>query len=549
MKDFVKASNEGAESAEKTGKAIGLATGAAVALGIALAPISGGTSLLASAAAATGANTIALGAGVTAGGAIIGGTVGGVAGSNINAATVSTYDDWYETYTNAYKEKSKAAADARKKYEKDPGDIDKYDEWQKLEQEATEVQSKMYDNLTQMQNYYSGIEYGQSDAMDKELDAWNNFLDKMNIEQNGVDAKVNALDRIFGENASDEVKEFRKEVEKVIKDGDNKFDIAAEIEGRDDLQELEDQLKEIGITTDEVSDYFRKTGEIGVEAFSDLSEEIAASQTATTQLQAALQKNTNEGYETRNTGLEEMKKLMEKGAIGSESNLWNIAEAMGFTYDSAKSIEANSDKLYDFIKVRDDWYQVDENGEWGVSGAKAFAEDIEKAVQNSKALQDLDIKWSFDESTGSLDFDFNNMQFDDIVKALADTKEAAGLTNEEFIDMLTHIGQFYDVQWASGNDILSYLEYLKTTGISAKSQLEAVKKPLEQLLGKQDLNPKEIEDYLTGNGSLKELPEDLQSAVTASVFINFTLSVAFPSFSTAWAYLILISFSLYSPSK
>ena len=515
MKDFVKASNEGAESAEKTGKAIGLATGAAVALGIALAPISGGTSLLASAAAATGANTIALGAGVTAGGAIIGGTVGGVAGSNINAATVSTYDDWYETYTNAYKEKSKAAADARKKYEKDPGDIDKYDEWQKLEQEATEVQSKMYDNLTQMQNYYSGIEYGQSDAMDKELDAWNNFLDKMNIEQNGVDAKVNALDRIFGENASDEVKEFRKEVEKVIKDGDNKFDIAAEIEGRDDLQELEDQLKEIGITTDEVSDYFRKTGEIGVEAFSDLSEEIAASQTATTQLQAALQKNTNEGYETRNTGLEEMKKLMEKGAIGSESNLWNIAEAMGFTYDSAKSIEANSDKLYDFIKVRDDWYQVDENGEWGVSGAKAFAEDIEKAVQNSKALQDLDIKWSFDESTGSLDFDFNNMQFDDIVKALADTKEAAGLTNEEFIDMLTHIGQFYDVQWASGNDILSYLEYLKTTGISAKSQLEAVKKPLEQLLGKQDLNPKEIEDYLTGNGSLKELPEDLQSAVTA----------------------------------
>ena len=515
MKDFVKASNEGAESAEKTGKAIGLATGAAVALGIALAPISGGTSLLASAAAATGANTIALGAGVTAGGAIIGGTVGGVAGSNINAATVSTYDDWYETYTNAYKEKSKAAADARKKYEKDPGDIDKYDEWQKLEQEATEVQSKMYDNLTQMQNYYSGIEYGQSDAMDKELDAWNNFLDKMNIEQNGVDAKVNALDRIFGENASDEVKEFRKEVEKVIKDGDNKFDIAAEIEGRDDLQELEDQLKEIGITTDEVSDYFRKTGEIGVEAFSDLSEEIAASQTATTQLQAALQKNTNEGYETRNTGLEEMKKLMEKGAIGSESNLWNIAEAMGFTYDSAKSIEANSDKLYDFIKVRDDWYQVDENGEWGVSGAKAFAEDIEKAVQNSKALQDLDIKWSFDESTGSLDFDFNNMQFDDIVKALADTKEAAGLTNEEFIDMLTHIGQFYDVQWASGNDILSYLEYLKTAGISAKSQLEAVKKPLEQLLGKQDLNPKEIEDYLTGNGSLKELPEDLQSAVTA----------------------------------
>ena len=515
MKDFVKASNEGAESAEKTGQAIGLMTGAALALGAALAIPTGGTSLLASVAAATETSALTLGAGVAVGGAAIGYTTGGVIGSDLNAITVSTYDDWYKTYTEAYKEKSQAAADARKKYEKDPGDMDKYDEWQKLEQEAADVQSKMYDNLTQMQNYYSGIKYGQSKAMDKELDAWNNFLDKMNIEQNGAGAKVNALDRIFGENASDEIKAFREEIDKALESEDTKFDIAAEIEGREDLQELEDQLAEIGITADEVSDYFRKTGEIGTEAFSDLSEEITAAKTAMTNLQAALEKNTNEGYETRNTGLEEMKDLMEKGAIGSESNLWNIAEAMGFTYDSAKSIEENADALYKYIKVRDDWYQVDENGDWGVSGANAFAEDIEKAIKNSKELQNMDIKWNFDEKNGILDFDFNNMQFDKIVEALGKTKEAAGLTNEEFTDMLTHLGQFYDVQWASGNDIVSYLEYLETTSLSAKDKLAAVQDPLEQLLSKQNLNPKQIESYLTGNGSLKKLPKDLQEAVGA----------------------------------
>lgn len=510
MKDFIKASNEGAESAEKTGKAIGAIAGALMAIGgIAAAPVTKGKSLEVT------AKGIGMTAGIIAGGAVIGGTAGSVVGSNVNAATVSTYDDWYKTYTDAYKEKSKAAADARKKYEKDPGDMDKYDEWQKLEQEAADVQSKMYDNLTQMQNYYSGIKYGQSAAMDKELDAWNNFLDKMNIEQNGANAKVNALDRIFGENASAEVKAFRKEIDAALKNKDNTLDIAAEIEGRDDLQELEDQLNEIGITTDEVSDYFRKTGEIGTKSFSDLSGEISAAETAVTNLQSALQKNTNEGYETRNSGIEEMKSLMEKGAIGSESNLWNIAEAMGFTYDSAKSIEANADALYKYIKVRDDWYQVDEDGEWGTAGADAFAKDIEKAIKNSKELQKLDIKWDFDASTGKLDFDFNNMQFDQIVEALSKTKEAAGLTNEEFVDMLKHLGQFYDVQWASGNDIVSYLEYLGTTGTDVKSQLEAVKEPLEQLLGKQDLNSKEIEDYLTGNGSLKKLPKDLQNAVAA----------------------------------
>lgn len=515
MRDFVKSSNEGAESAEKTGKAIGVLTGAALALGVALAVPTGGTSLLATAAAATGANAVALGAATAIGGAVIGGAAGGVAGSRANAATVSTYEDWYKTYTDAYKEKTKAAADAREKYEKDPGDMKKYDKWQKLEQEATDVQSKMYDNLTQMQNYYSGIKYGESKALDKELDAWNNFLDKMNIDQNGAGAKVNALDRIFGENASDEVKAFKEEIDKVIKDKDNKFDIAAEIEGREDLQDLEDQLNEIGITTDEVSDYFRKTGEVGTEAFSDLSAEIAAAETAATHLENALGKETNKGYETRNTGLEEMKSLMEKGAIGSESNLWNIAEAMGFTYDSAKSIEANADALYDFINVRDDWYQVDDNGEWGVASADAFAKDIEKAIQNSKEFQKMDIKWDFDESTGTLDFDFNNMEFDEIVEALGKTKEAAGLTNEEFIDMLTHLGQFYDVQWTSGNDIVSYLEYLSKTSLSAKSQLEQVQEPLEQLLRKQNLNPDQIEDYLTGNGSLKDLPKDLQEAVKA----------------------------------
>ena len=514
MKDFVKASNEGAESASKTGKAVGILAGGLLAVGgIAAAVFTGGLSLSASAAG------IAQVAGVVAGGAILGGAGGEYVGSKTNAATVSTYEDWYKTYTDAYAEKTKAANDAREKYEKDADNMEKYDHWQKLEQEALDVQSKMYDNLTQMQNYYDGMEYGQSDALDRELDAWNNFLDKMNIDTlDGVaksGAKVNALDRIFGENASDEVKAFKEEVNKALDDDNTKFDIAAEIEGREDLQELENQLAEIGITTDEVSDYFRKTGEIGTEAFSDLSGEITAAKTAMTQLQTALEKNTNEGYETRNTGLEEMKDLMERGAIGSESNLWNVAEAMGFTYDSAKSIEANADRLYDFIKVRDDWYQVDDDGNWGVAGADAFAEDIENAVANSKELQKLDIKWKFDESTGTLDFDFNNMQFDEIVAALGRTKEAAGLTNEEFIDMLTHLGQFYNVQWASGNDIVSYLDSLKTAGASAKDQLSAIEEPLRHLLSQKGIDPKQIEKYLTGDGSLKQLPADLQKAVGA----------------------------------
>lgn len=517
MKDFVKASNEGAESAEKTGKAIGVVAGGLLAIGgIAAAAFTGGTSL---AATVEGLGMMTTAA-IVGGGAYVGSQVGAEVGQTLNAATVSNYEDWYQTYKDAYEAKSKAASDAYAKYEKDAGNMDKYDEWQKLEQESIDIQSKMYDNLTQMQNYYSGIEYGQSEAMDRELDAWYNFMDKMNIsgQFDGVakaGAKANAIERLFGKNASQDVQDFREEIEELIEAGDEDFDIAAAIEGRDELQELENHLEEIGITTEDISDYFRKTGEIGAQAFSDLSNEATAAETAISNLKNILDNvNTNEGYETRNTGLEEMKTLMEKGAIGSESKLWNIASAMGFTYDSAKTIEENADALADYIVVRDDWYNTDDEGNWDVTGAQAFAKDIEKAVKNSKELQKLDIKWDFDEATGALSFDFNNMQFDEIVEALSKTEEAAGLTSEEFMDMITHIGQFYDVKWSSGNDIVYYLESLRKTGADAEAQLEAVKEPLTQLLSQQGLDSKAIEKYLTGDGALDKLPEDLQNAVT-----------------------------------
>lgn len=61
---------------------------------------------------------------------------------------------------------------------------------------------------------------------------------------------------------------------------------------------------------------------------------------------------------------------MEK--IGRESNLWNVAEKYGFTFDSAKSINENADALAKFIATREKWFKQDDDGNYTYEGTEDF---------------------------------------------------------------------------------------------------------------------------------------------------------------------------------
>lgn len=251
MKAYTKAASEGAKETQDAAKNIGtfggIVAGIAAAAGALFAIPTGGTSLAAS--------TIV--AGIAAGGA-----AGGVAGNKIGEAVGSgisenegTYDSWYETYTKALETARKEEQKALEDYKKDSSNIDKLDKWQEAQQKASDIETEMYNHLSQMQQYYKGLEYGT--GFDDELNDWYNFLDKFSVDQGASGAEVTALDRIFGENASEEIQSIKEQILEAINTGKD-FDFEAAINGS---QELKSTLEYINLDTEHVKNYFTQVGE------------------------------------------------------------------------------------------------------------------------------------------------------------------------------------------------------------------------------------------------------------------------------------------------
>ena len=288
MKAYTNATAKGAEETRKLYQWGGAALGAVLGVAAVLA------------AAPTGGASLAL----LGAGALIGGSIGQVGGTLIgDQETSNTYDSWYETYAKALDAAREDEQKALEKYQKDTSNIDKLNKWQEAQEKTTEIETEMYEHLSQMQSYYNGLEYGRSEELDQELDRWYNFLDKFSIQELGKDAKVNALDRIFGENASATLQAFREEMESTVAIGDhvNFTEADAEVLG------LADTLKYLGITVQDVENYFNDTGKAAESAaassskFSNVISEIAKSESALKSLSSAMEEFQKEGSVSAST--------------------------------------------------------------------------------------------------------------------------------------------------------------------------------------------------------------------------------------------------------
>lgn len=259
-----------------------------------------------------------------------------------------------------------------------------------------------------------------------------------------------------------------------------------------ELENLKKQLIAAGKSTtyiDQLIDSIESMPEDAIRSMTDeyitLADAMNEAKVAQTELQAAMEENPNEGYETRGEAMETMISLMEKGMIGSESELWSIAEAYGFTYDSAKSINENADALANFISIRQRWYKTDDDGNYTFEGTENFIEDVESVINsNSDAatkLKSLGVEWSYID--GALDIDFNNADWDEIVSVLSTTEELAGLTSEEFADMMMQIGQFFGIDWQDEDDILAYLNKIAEGTDEPTEKLRKYAAAMQQAFG------------------------------------------------------------------
>lgn len=299
----------------------------------------------------------------------------------------------------------------------------------------------------------------------------------------------------------------------------------------DELEDLRDELKAAGESTTDIDQLIESMRNLPTETVKELSKEyitladaIDEARIAQNEIQKAMQEDPNSGYQTRDEANTYMQEAMQRGEIGSESNLWNVAkETYGFERGADEPLEAAADRLAKLVALRDKWFQEDKDGNNTFAGAAAFAQDIEEAVQENTRLQEL-LQWNYNEATGVLNFDFDNANWNEIVKLLGETENAAGLTSAEFRDMLVWLGQFYDIKWQDGNDLALYLQEVGGAADTIAEKYADVEDTVQNYLKTdQDLqkylsaNDVEIEDIIelkVDDEEFKKLPQTVQDILT-----------------------------------
>ena len=254
----INAANKYSQTGVNTGKTMGenmgskAGTGALVGAGIGVASGVGSSVLLATGLTATGgAMATGTAAGAWAGplgmligaaiGALVGVVVGGIWGGaeSIMDETVGDFLDNIKTeHTKLLSEYNTALAN----YQKDPSKKNqkKFEEAQKALR-AYEASTAEY--MTQMDVYMSQIKANWDTATDEQKAEYNEWADTMDtwaIESGGKDAKTNAINRIFGENAEGGFKKARDHVNQLKEGLKEAYESGDETKITEALEALED---------------------------------------------------------------------------------------------------------------------------------------------------------------------------------------------------------------------------------------------------------------------------------------------------------------------
>lgn len=420
VKAYTKASTEGAEETIDGWKTAGSIIGGIVALGgwaaSILIPGDFGTIGLAASALASklGTGMIVAGAGAYA---------GGVAGENIGSGVanggVNNYEEWYKTYTDAIDAARKDEQKALEEYKKDTSNTDKLDKWQEAQQRTVEIETEMYDHLSKMESMMSQIDYGE--GYDEALDEWYNFVDKISIENGSQGAVKNALDRLFGEDASEVVKAYRNKIKNDIENGE-----AVDFQEMIDVTGLGDDLDALGLKTQDVEDYFTKLGEAGADAIekidvSDLVSELAKIEGALESVQSVLEEFRTEGIVSAGTlsGMQE-----EFGNLGEAwENYVNTMLSGTATMADAKAATENLAKEY----LEQNINNLKDNRLEYIAQLENFG------IENAKDLVDSYINNSFWNSTDFANFKGNAQELIDLAKEYGVTIEDISEADELLI--------------------------------------------------------------------------------------------------------------------
>ena len=257
----------------------------------------------------------------------------------------------------------------------------------------------------------------------------------------------------------------------------------------DELKDLRTQLVKAGKSTDAIDQLIDSmenlpTGKVDelAEKYVTLADAINDANSAQGELAKAMGENPNSNYENTSEAVQKMRDMYANGAYGSESEIWDIFEALtGQTYDFSKSLTENGNILKDWINTYSDFYLRkegdQEDGEYAHKPIEKFLNFMEAKVKEAKEAGEewaLATTWSYE--NGTVDIDYDNRYLEELAKS-------AGLTEAAFHDLMMQVAQFWAMEWEDADDIVYYMdEVLKSAEESGKNADDI----LEDLAGAMD---------------------------------------------------------------
>ena len=386
-----KSKTERQEEAKETGSAIGQIAGTIIG-GIIGTVIGGGITLASGGTAAVPGAAI----GIAAGSAIAG-WIGGEAGS---ALAGSSYDS-----EESVEEAMDSMLETRKKLKQSQSDaLAKNDA--EAYNEATEAlrtyDSQMAKHISQIQQNYNAMDWEIADPETrKEMIEYADWLDKYNISMGTEGAKSNAIARIFGDEATDNIARARDEINRLKsnlteakKSGEGVDEALAALESfkLDFLSDEEiERLYQMGIYLYEIEDYFKDVTKAESEfvdvGLYDVATDINRITEGLESLKSAFDEIIERGSVTAKTITDLHTKFKEFNETEDGAKAW--LDYSNTVFSGASSIEQMTQATEEYVKQYLD-YELKENNlnpesKWtyivqlqglGVENAQEYVEEM-----------------------------------------------------------------------------------------------------------------------------------------------------------------------------
>ena len=210
-------------------------------------------------AAAPGIGT-AIGAAVgMIGGTLLGGFIGKSSAED-DYESEQTIEDVLKNMKTERVQLEQARDDAYKAYVKDPENEKLKEQWEDAQAELGNYDATLAKHMTQMQQYLNSIDPKTlTNPADKAYyDQMQQWVDTYSVMMGDSGAKANIIDRMFGENATEEAVKLRQEIKKAIDAGE---DIHFDDFDDEEFDGIRERLYGVGLSIEEVIAYFRSLKE------------------------------------------------------------------------------------------------------------------------------------------------------------------------------------------------------------------------------------------------------------------------------------------------